>query len=331
MKDPFANINLTRGSDLRWGIIGMALAGVGLLAAAVLYFIPLGKTDYTAEFRYSGSLSSGDEVRIAGINVGTVGSVTLDGDVVRVGFTVDDDQRLGILTEAEVKLLTPVGGHYLSVTPRGSGSLDGSPIPKERTKTPFELTNVLESMAPVAGELSGNALRETIREVNRAIGGEPDAIRRLMSQGTDLLSSVALQSDQLTRGMRVTDEYVGAIAADKELLAGFVRHLGGVAVKLADRRVDVITTFQSLKRLAKVVHRPIMEWGDRIEPAVDQVEEILQSLLSDVTKIDDAISGLRDVMRTLGNMLGERGVEIDQSESVVTNTGLCVPLPGSPC
>lgn len=331
MRDPFANVNLTRGSDLRWGLIGLALACAGLVTAAALYFIPLGKHDYVANFQYSGSLTAGDEVRIAGVNVGSVGSVTLNGDTVKVVFTVEDDQRLGRLTEAEVKLLTPVGGHYLAVTPKGDGELGDGGIPRERTKTPFELTNVLESVAPISEGLSGDALRETIREVNRAIDGQPDAVRRLTSQGTDLLSVVASQSDQLTRAMRVSEEYVKAVAVDKELLASFVRHLGRIAVKLADRRTEIIQVFQGLRRLSKFVHTPIMAWGDAVEPVVSQGEEVFRQLVGDITKIDGAIAGLRDVMGMLGKMVGANGVEIDQSGSTVTNSALCVPLPGRAC
>lgn len=331
MRDPFANFNLTRGPDLRWGIVGMAFAAIGLLMAGVIYVVPFGKSTYTAYLQYSGSVSGGDEVRIAGVNVGSVGTVTLDGDKVVVTFTVDDDQRLGELTEVEVKLLTPVGGHYLAVTPKGDGDLGGVPIPKERTKTPFELSDVLESIEPITGGLDGNTVRETIREVNRAIDGRPDAIRDLMTQGTDLLSVVASHTDQLERGMEVGDEYLGAIAQDKQLLAGFVRHLGGIAAKLADRRTDIITTFQSLKRLAAFVHRPLMAWDDRVEPSISASEEIFRALFTDITKLDEAIAGLREVVGSLGKMVGENGIEIDQSKSVVRNTGLCIPLPGSDC
>lgn len=331
MRDPFQSLNLTRGPDLRWGLIGMAFAGIGLLLAAILYVVPFGKTTYTAHFQYSGSLSGGDEVRIAGVSVGSVGTVRLDGDKVVVEFTVDDDQRLGRLTEVEAKLLTPVGGHYLAVTPAGDGSLGDTPIPRERTKTPYELTDVLESVVPITSNISGDVVRETIREVNKAIDGEPEAVRKLLTQGTDLLGVVASQSDQLERGMQVADEYAAAIAQDKQLLAAFVRHLGGIAVKLADRRTDIITTFQSLKRLAEIVHRPLMAYGDHIEPVVSDAEEIFRTLVGDITKIDGAIAGLREVIGSLGKMVGENGIEVDQSKSVVRNTELCVPLPGSTC
>lgn len=331
MKDPFVNLNLTRGSDRRWGVIGISFVVIGLLIAGLLYVVPFGKDTYTALLRYSGQVGSGDQVRIAGVAVGSVGDVSLEGDVVEVTFTVDSKHRLGDLTAAEVKLLTPVGGHYLAITPSGDGDLGTTPIPPERTKTPFELTNVLESMVPLT-TVSGDSLRETIREVNRAIAGRPDSIRSLMADGTELLTTLAMQSDQLDRAVHVGDEYVAAIAEDKQLLASLVRHLGGVAVKLADRRTDIIATFQSLRRMAKVVHRPIMAYGDHIEPVVSDVEEILRTLMSDVTKIDNAIAGLEDVIGSLGKMVGEDGeIEIDQSKTVVSGTGVCVPLPGKEC
>ncbi|MFW0789235.1 MlaD family protein [Gordonia sp. CPCC 205333] len=329
-----SRVNLTRGSDFRWGAAGMSVAVIGLIVAALIFVFPFGQSAYAAQLRYSGALNAGDLVRIAGVNVGAVKSVELDGDRVTVKFTVDSDQWLGDRTSVEVKLLTPVGGHYLAVQPAGQRPLGDTMIPPERAKTAFELTNALEAAAPAVDKFDGTTLRNTIDEVNRAIAGEPDAVRNLMSESSSLISGLANQSGQLTSGMRVADEYVAAIAEDKALLAAFVRSLGVVAVKLGTHRQQLVTTFQSLRRLAAIVHRPIVDFGDHIEPSISGVEEIFRKLTGDLGKTDTAIEQLKKAIETISKMIGvdqTKGLLVDQSAITVRNSGLCVPAPGTTC
>ena len=74
-------------------IIGAAsLAAIVLLVLAAFRAqdLPLigGGDTYYASFAESGGLRVNDEVRIAGVRVGKVNSVELDGNVVKVGFKV---------------------------------------------------------------------------------------------------------------------------------------------------------------------------------------------------------------------------------------------------
>ncbi|GAB08237.1 Mce family protein [Gordonia araii NBRC 100433] len=331
MRKLLSDLGIIGNSDVRWGLVGMAAAAVGLVVAGLIFIIPFGESTYTAYMKNSGQLRPGDEVRIAGVNVGKVRTVSLDGARVKARFTVDSGESLGDATSIEVKLLTPVGGHYLAVKPAGDRPLGDTPIPEHRASDSVELTQVMESAAPAFGAFDGSTLRQTILEVNRAIDGQPLAVRNLLTDATDLMTGLALQSDQLDTGRRVADEYIAAIANDKALLAEFVRHLGVVAVKLGKQRENIVTTFQSLRRLAEFVHRPIMAFGDHIEPSISNVEEAFRTLTADLSKIDKAIAGLTEAIQTLSRMLGFKGILFDQSRIVVRNSGLCVPGPGQRC
>ena len=54
-----------------------------------------GGTTYYADFSEAGGLKANDEVRIAGVRVGKVDSVSLDGDHVKVGFRIDSGAAFG--------------------------------------------------------------------------------------------------------------------------------------------------------------------------------------------------------------------------------------------
>lgn len=79
------------------GIIGIAVTGALVLGALNYDKLPgvAGGTTYQAMFSEAAGLSPGDQVMVAGVNVGTVSDVRLDGPQVRVTFTVGGDTTLG--------------------------------------------------------------------------------------------------------------------------------------------------------------------------------------------------------------------------------------------
>ena len=68
---------------------------------------------FTADFANASGISSGDSVRVAGIDVGKVRSVRLHRGVVHVEFTADKDVAVTRNGRAEIKLATILGQHYL--------------------------------------------------------------------------------------------------------------------------------------------------------------------------------------------------------------------------
>ncbi|WP_069165178.1 MlaD family protein [Nocardia altamirensis] len=317
--------------QLRWGIAGVLVSVLGLLAAAVLYVVPFGEQAYTADFRTSGGARVGDEVRIAGIKVGQVRSVELVGDHVEVRFGVARDVHVGDESAVEVKMLTPIGGHYLTLLPRGDKTLGGKHIPRERTTTPFELTDIIDLATPVLSKVDATTLRGTIAQVNAALAGQPDAVRSVIGNFNDLTGVLAERSGQLNSALQVTDEYIGAIATDRAVLADFVRELGTVAVVLGERRGEIVQVFELLKRLFVIIHRPVLAYGDSIEPSVAEFEELFNKLVQDPGRIDTVIAGIKDFIGKISAMLGPDGVTIDQSASVVRGPALCIPYEGRAC
>ena len=89
-----------------------------------------GGTTYYADFAEAGGLKADDEVRIAGVRVGKVDAVSLDGGHVKVAFRIQDHADFGTETRAAIKVKTLLGAMYLSLEPAGAGQLqDGSEIP----------------------------------------------------------------------------------------------------------------------------------------------------------------------------------------------------------
>ncbi len=314
-------------SQLRWGAAGVVVCAILLLAAGTLYVVPIGERGYTADFRVSGGARPGDEVRVAGINVGKVRSVDLVGDHVEISFGVGKDVFVGDQASVEVKMLTPIGGHYLSLDPAGEKALGGKHIPPERTTVPFELSDILNTATPVLGKVDAQTLRSTIAELNTALAGQPEALRGVITNAADLTGVLADRSRQLDTTLEISDEYLAAIADDRAMLSDFVRKLGTVADQLGNRKAQIVRVFGLIKRLFLVLHRPLLAYGDSVEPSVTEIEQIFAKVFEDPTRIDTVVNGIRDVVDKLGAMLGGQ-VAVDQPRDGVR---VCIPYEGKAC
>ena len=119
--------------------VAVAVAGLLLLAlVAALAFnverLPLvgDATTYSADFSEAAGLDTGDEVRIAGVKVGKVTEVSLDGAKVKVTFEVGD-AWVGDRSTAAIAIKTLLGEKYLALDPLGSDRQDpGTRIPQSR-------------------------------------------------------------------------------------------------------------------------------------------------------------------------------------------------------
>src|SRR6266545_8102709 len=93
------------------GLAGRATIAIALIVVLNISSIPFigGGTTYTAAFAEAAGLRKNEEVRIAGVKVGKVTALDLEGDHVKVTFRVNDGVRVGDLTRAEIKIKTVLG------------------------------------------------------------------------------------------------------------------------------------------------------------------------------------------------------------------------------
>ena len=94
------------------GALAVALIVVGSLSAARIKGV-LTEREYHARFTEAAGLRPGDDVRVAGLTLGTVSSLSIEDDQVEVAFRLDKDVRLGRDTQAEIKSATVLGRKFL--------------------------------------------------------------------------------------------------------------------------------------------------------------------------------------------------------------------------
>ncbi len=97
-----------------------------IVVSSLLDFNTQAAHGYFAEFTNASGLQPGDTVRIAGVEVGKVTAVTLDGSHANVEFSVDNSQHLTTHSDAAIYFENLLGQRFLGILP---GTPGGKPSP----------------------------------------------------------------------------------------------------------------------------------------------------------------------------------------------------------
>lgn len=294
------------------GITAVVITVVALLASAALYVIPIGDREHAVELATSGGLESGDEVRIGGVPVGEVRSVTLSGTHVRATFGIDAGIDLGHATAAAVKMRTPLGGRFLLLTSTsGSGELPGNTIPLDRTSVPYVLGDLFNTATEKVGALDEQALAKSLNALNR--GFDRQALNGLISNMKLLTGIAAGQSDLVRRGLDVGREYTTKLANEKQALSRAIEQLAWASRSLGSHRKEIVQAFWGLKEFLRLLDRVTMAYADELEPVVVELTKTVRYLSDHKDEFLQALTDLQAISEQLIAASSDAGLKVDVS------------------
>ena len=147
------------------GIIMLVIViGVGQSFASVPMIFAQPK--YYAQFTDTGGLNTGDKVRIAGVDVGQVQSMEIDGDKVVIGYSLDGT-KIGTESRANIRTDTILGGARTSRSSRGDQTALGANgvLPLGQTTTPYQIYDAFFDVTKAASgwdTADGQAVAERV-------------------------------------------------------------------------------------------------------------------------------------------------------------------------
>ncbi|WP_280364476.1 MlaD family protein [Nocardia wallacei] len=323
-----------RGTELRWGIAGLVAAVLLIIAIGAVYVTgTTPEREYSADLAQAGSIRTGDDVRVAGIPVGKVKSLTLLPDRVRMKFTVDDKVFVGDQTALGIRMLTVVGGYYLAMQPAGTRPLGSAIIPRERVTLPYNLTQVFQDAVQPVRDIDGNVLRETLSSLSTAVDGGPDSFRAALRAVGDLTGIMDRQNADISRTLALADEYLTALRENADVLVRLITALAGMEDVIRNNKTEIS---EALDDLGTVLHglSPLgRAWDtklkERAQPLADEAIPKLQELGARLGTLLDAVRDLEQ--RLLPLLPGGGGVTVDQSAATIALPAVCVPVPGGGC
>lgn len=316
-----------------WALSGSLVIVVALLAAFALYANPLGARTYSADMHSTGGLVGGADVRIAGVPVGRVKSVSLADDHVVMKFTVSSDVLVGDQTSMEIRMLTPVGGVYVSVSPSGEHSIGSRHIPADRVQLPFQIPELLQQATPVVQQIDAGTLRQNLVSIDSALAKAPGSVRSTIDSAQQILDVFNRQKDQITRILSMSNEYIGVANSQEDAIRTLIEDLARLGPALVANKTAVnIATSTLVDVMSKAFEFLGGPFQTRIEPLLFPLEHGVDSAQALGRKLDDTIGQFQGMIKKLAGLLGPDGqIYIDQANALVDSPNICVPIPGRSC
>lgn len=251
---------------------------------------------FQATFSEASRLKAGQDVRIAGVPVGSVGAVTLNPDnTVNVAFDVDERYQLYTSTRAVVRYENLVGDRYLEIT-SGPGELKklpaGSTISMENTQPALDLDALLGGLRPVLKGLDGAKVNEVSNAVIELLQGQGGAISNLLSNTSSFSQNLAARDELI--GEVITnlntvlgtidekgDQFNASVDELQQLITGLAENrdpIAGAIGPLAQAENDLTEMLEASRRpLQGVIEnaRPLMQRMDERKADVNKVIEPL--------------------------------------------------------
>ncbi|OAV77138.1 MlaD family protein [Dietzia sp. 111N12-1] len=317
-----------RRRDLIVAAVVVVTVVVGLVIAGTVYIAPPGQKVYSAQLVNTGGLESGDQVRIAGIGHGKVSSVDLTGTFITVKFRLDDSVSVRSDATAAVRLITPIGGRVLDLDP-GSGPtpLSGA-IPLVQTSSTYDISDTLETTTPVFRDVKGVDLRQTASLLQNAFSDGnthiPDALRNT----SNLMDLLERQYGQLDKAVALSDEYVDAFADQKQVLVDFLTQLSFLASTLGPDIQNVRGGFDLLRRLFKLLTRPLVAYSEGIEPSVQHYKTLLDKVSTELPGYANALTQVDQITQRLGVLLQ---APVGAPATTEPEVRVCIPTGDDKC
>lgn len=232
-----------------------ALAAVAVVAGAVAFWPRQHDVRLTAEFSRAVGLYPGSDVRVLGVRVGEVTSVTPRGEGVEVGLRYDARYRVPASAKAAVVAPSLVSDRYVQLYPAyrsGPVMRDGTRLGRDRTAVPVELDEVsrsLDDLLVALGPKGANkdgALSRALRTGAANLGGQGQAIHDANHELSEALATLSGGRDDLFGTVGNLQTLTSMLATNDTQVRRLNADLATVSTQLAGERDDLAATLKNL-------------------------------------------------------------------------------------
>jgi phospholipid/cholesterol/gamma-HCH transport system substrate-binding protein len=289
------------------GAISLAVVAALILMAFNAQNLPIigGGDVYYAAFKEAGGLKANDEVRIAGVRVGKVEKVELDGDHVKVTFRIEDPADFGKDTRADIKVKTLLGAMFLALEPAGSGQLSaGSEIPVSRTSSPYDVVKAFSGLAETSDRIDTDQLAQSLTTLADLTRNTPEEFRSALDGVSRLSTNIAAKNDQINTLLGNLQNVSEVLDARDQDIVGLMRDSDVLFRALVKRRDSVHRLLVSTTTLSTELTALVRQSRADLQPALSHLQSVVDVLNKNEDNIDNSLRLMAPFYRVFANTLG---------------------------
>ena len=234
-------------------VVTTLLTGILVVTIGNLSF---GSTrEYKAEFVDATGVVKGDDVRIAGVKVGSVSGVEIiDRNRALVSFDVQESTRLSEATHAAIRYRNLVGQRYISLTQEigdSDAKLDeGDTIPVAQTSPALDLTVLFNGFKPLFQALSPDDLNKLSYEIVQVFQGEGGTLESLLGHTASITTTLAERDEVIGSLIVNLNQVLDHLADRDDQLSDLIKTFRTFVSGLNDDREAILSSLDQISELS---------------------------------------------------------------------------------
>jgi phospholipid/cholesterol/gamma-HCH transport system substrate-binding protein len=295
------------GTLIKFSIFGIIMAVLTAFLFLIFSDSRTGATEgYKAVFTDASRLKSGDSVRIAGIRVGTVASISLQADrSVLVEFDADRNTKLTTGTRAAVRYLNLTGDRYLELldTPDSARILPvGATIPVDRTAPALDLDLLLGGLKPVIQGLNPEDVNGLTSSLVQILQGQGGTLESLLSRSSSFTNSLADNNQVIEQLIDELRTVLDTLSRDGEEFSGAIDRLDRLVEGLSADRDPIGTAIEQLDNGTTSLADLLGRARPPLNTTIDELNRLAPLLATDLPRLDATLQRLPEIYRKLARV-----------------------------
>jgi len=289
---------MTRRRAVTWlsvGLVALLVIGGAVLARQVFF----GPRTISALFTSATGVYPGDDVRVSGVKVGTIESITPEGTQTRVTLKVDRD--VPVPADAKAVIVAPnlVAARYVQLAPayRNSGPTlpDDAVIPLERTAIPVEWDEVKQQLTRLATDLgprngvSGTSVSRFIDSAATALDGNGPKLKQTITQLSGVARILTDGSGNIVDIIKNLQLFVTALRDSNEQVVAFQNRLATLTSVVDGSRSDLDAALKNLSVAVVDVQRFVTGTRDQTAEQVQRLANVTQNLVDNKLQLENLL------------------------------------------
>ncbi|WP_319456972.1 MULTISPECIES: MCE family protein [unclassified Mycobacterium] len=236
----------------RKSVIGLSLFLVVAIVTTWMVLVTLrrevgGPTNtYSAVFTDVSGLHAGDDVRVAGVRVGRVDGVALEGTLAKVTFRVQRGQDVYNDTIASVTYQNIIGQRYLGLSPGTSRErtmlASGGQISVDHTRPSFDIAYLFNGFEPLFTVLDPQQMDNLTNGIIQALQGDSGSVLAVITQTSALAEQFAGPDEILGEVITNLNKVATNLAEQNTNLQAVISQTRDAMVILGDRRDQLVAS-----------------------------------------------------------------------------------------
>ena len=288
------------------GLMALAILVVLMATLVIITKVGPGYKRVSADFIQAAALLPKNPVTVAGIPVGTVTGMKLNGDKVTVDMKVQNNVQLGKDSRAVIMVTTILGSRYVSLRPGGGGPLENNTIDINHTEVPYDLQEALQDVAINYGEVNTDQLAAAVQALGKQVQGMPPLVPKAMDNLKRLSTVMAERRDQFGSMLKTMDIVTATLRRQQTSIGAMVNQGNQLIGEFVMRQAAFHELLQALTDLTNLL-------DDTVVTNRPQVEALLASM--------NTLTGLADKNQAMMRSILQSGPVALRGLANATGTG----------